>query len=50
MRLDGVVAGMEKSLNALKQRSNGDLKPAFLLLFVLAGFTAGAILTLLLRT
>lgn len=50
MRLDGVIAGMEKSLNALKQRSNGDLKPAFLLLFVLAGFAAGAILTLLLRT
>ena len=50
MRLDGVVAGMEKSLNALKQRSNGDLKPAFLLLFVLAGFAAGAILSVFLRT
>ncbi|HEV7322564.1 MAG TPA: hypothetical protein VGO04_28520 [Ensifer sp.] len=50
MRLDGVVAGMEKSLNALKQRSNGDLKPAFLLLFVLAGFAAGAMLSLFLRT
>ncbi|WP_077965441.1 hypothetical protein [Ensifer adhaerens] len=49
MRLDGVVAGMEKSLNALKQRSNGDLKPAFLLLFVLAGFAAGAILSVFLR-
>ncbi|WP_104666280.1 hypothetical protein [Ensifer adhaerens] len=50
MRLDGVVAGMEKSLNALKQRSNGDLKPAFLLLFVLAGFAAGAILSVFIRT
>lgn len=50
MRLDGVIAGMEKSLNALKQRSNGDLKPAFLLLFVLAGFAAGAILSVFLRT
>lgn len=50
MRMDGVVAGMEKSLNALKQRSNGDLKPTLLLLFVLAGFAAGAILSLLIRT
>ncbi|MBD9520751.1 hypothetical protein IB262_12695 [Ensifer sp. ENS02] len=50
MRLDGVIAGMERSLNALKQRSNGDLKPAFLLLFVLAGFAAGAILSVFLRT
>lgn len=50
MRLDGVVAGMEKSLTALKQRSNGELKPALLLLFVLAGFAAGAILSLVLRT
>lgn len=50
MRLDGVIAGMEKSLNALKQRSNGDLKPPFLLLFVLAGFAAGAILSVFLRT
>ncbi|QRY65505.1 hypothetical protein JVX98_07765 (plasmid) [Ensifer sp. PDNC004] len=50
MRLDGVIASMEKSLNALKQRSNGDLKPAFLLLFVLAGFAAGAILSVFLRT
>lgn len=50
MRLDGVVAGMEKSLNALKQRSSGELKPALLLLFVLAGFAAGAILSLVLRT
>ncbi|HEV7310768.1 hypothetical protein [Ensifer sp.] len=50
MRLDGVIAGMEKSLTAIKQRSNGDLKPAFLLLFVLAGFVAGAVLCLFLRT
>lgn len=50
MRLDGVIAGMERSLTALKQRSNGDLKPAFLLLFVLAGFAAGAALALFLRT
>ncbi|MEI2301233.1 hypothetical protein [Ensifer sp. MJa1] len=50
MRLDGVVAGMEKSLTALRQRSNGDLKPTLLLLFVLAGFAAGAILSLIIRT
>ncbi|APO69019.1 hypothetical protein IE4872_CH03420 [Rhizobium gallicum] len=49
MRLDGVVAGMEKNLNALRKRSNGELKPLLLLLFVLVGFAAGASLTLVAR-
>ncbi|WP_208179508.1 hypothetical protein J4T85_033875 (plasmid) [Sinorhizobium medicae] len=46
MRLDGVVAAMEKNLGALQKRSNGELKPLLLLLFVLAGFAAGAALSL----
>ncbi|MCZ4089247.1 hypothetical protein [Sinorhizobium psoraleae] len=49
MRLDGVVATMERNLSALQKRSNGDLKPLLLLLFVLVGFAAGAALTLLTR-
>jgi hypothetical protein len=49
MRLDGVVAGMEKSLNTLRKRTNGDLKPLLLLLFVLVGFTAGASLASIIR-
>ncbi|MBS3651563.1 hypothetical protein KEU06_23375 [Pseudaminobacter sp. 19-2017] len=50
MRLDGVVAGMEKNLSALQKRSNGELKPLLLLLFVLVGFAAGAAMTLFART
>ena len=50
MRLDGVVAGMEKTLSGLQKRSNGELKPLLLLLFVLVGFAAGAAMTLLART
>lgn len=50
MRLDGVVAGMEKTLSALQKRSNGELKPLLLLLFVLVGFAAGAAMALLART
>lgn len=49
MRLDGVVAGMETNLGALKKRTNGELKPLLLLLFVLVGFTAGAALAFLAR-
>ncbi len=49
MRLDGVVAGMEKNLNALQKRANGEMKPLLLLLFVLVGFAAGASLTLVAR-
>ncbi|MBW9064340.1 hypothetical protein JNB71_13515 [Rhizobium herbae] len=49
MRLDGVVAGMEKSMNSLQKRANGELKPLLLLLFVLVGFTAGAGLALIAR-
>ncbi|APO76456.1 hypothetical protein AM571_CH03665 [Rhizobium etli 8C-3] len=49
MRLDGVVAGMEKNLNALRKRANGEIKPLLLLLFVLVGFAAGASLTLVAR-
>jgi hypothetical protein len=50
MRLDGVVAGMEKTLSGLQKRSNGELKPLLLLLFVLVGFAAGAAMALLART
>ncbi|CAN7592912.1 hypothetical protein LJR255_004348 [Pararhizobium sp. LjRoot255] len=49
MRLDGVVAGMEKNLNTLRKRGNGELKPLLLLLFVLVGFAAGASLALIAR-
>ncbi|APG93951.1 hypothetical protein [Sinorhizobium americanum] len=47
MRLDGVVAAMEKNVGGLQKRSNGELKPLLLLLFVLVGFVAGAALSLL---
>ncbi|HXV29660.1 MAG TPA: hypothetical protein VD840_04940 [Sinorhizobium sp.] len=50
MRLDGVVAAMEKNLSGLQKRSNGEMKPLLLLLFVLVGFAAGAALSLLART
>lgn len=46
MRLDGVVAAMEKNLRGLQKRSNAELKPLLLLLFVLVGFAAGAALAL----
>ncbi|MDK1374714.1 MULTISPECIES: hypothetical protein [unclassified Sinorhizobium] len=46
MRLDGVVAAMEKNLGGLQKRSNTELKPLLLLLFVLVGFAAGAALAL----
>ena len=46
MRMDGVVAGMEKRMESLQKRSSGDVKPLFLLLFVLVGFAAGAILSM----
>ncbi|CAN7497029.1 hypothetical protein [Neorhizobium sp. LjRoot104] len=49
MRMDGVVAGMEKNLNALRKRANGEIKPLLLLLFVLVGFAAGASLVLVAR-
>ncbi|WP_341486955.1 hypothetical protein [Pararhizobium sp. A13] len=49
MRLDGVVAGMEKRQNTLQKRANGELKPLLLLLFVLVGFAAGASLALVAR-
>ncbi len=49
MRLDGVVAGMEKNLDTLRKRGNGELKPLLLLLFILAGFAAGASLALIAR-
>jgi hypothetical protein len=49
MRMDGVVAGMEKNLNMLRKRANGELKPLLLLLFVLVGFAAGASLALTAR-
>ncbi|QRM53303.1 hypothetical protein [Sinorhizobium sp. BG8] len=49
MRLDGVIAGMEKSLTTLQKRTNGDFKPLLLLLFVLVGFVAGSGLALMAR-
>ena len=50
MRLDGVVARMEKTLGGLQKRSNGELKPLLLLLFVLVGFAAGAAMALMARS
>ena len=47
MRLDGVAAGMERTMSGLQKRSNGELKPLLLLLFALVGFAAGAALALL---
>jgi hypothetical protein len=44
MRMDGVVAGLEKRLELLHKRSGGDAKPLFLLLFVMVGFAAGALM------
>ncbi|OWW00182.1 hypothetical protein [Rhizobium sp. R693] len=49
MRLDGVVAAMEKNLSALHKRKSGELKPLLLLLFALVGFAAGAGLALIVR-
>ncbi len=49
LRMDGVVAGMEKTLTGLQKRAGGDTKPLVMLLFVLVGFAAGALLTLLAR-
>lgn len=49
LRMDGVVAGMEKTLSTLQKRASGDNKPLVLLLFVLMGFAAGALLALLAR-
>ncbi len=46
MRLDGVVAGMEKRIEGFQKRSSGDIKPLFLLLFVLVGFAAGALVSI----
>jgi hypothetical protein len=45
MRMDGVVAGLEKRLELLHKRAGGDARPLFLLLFVLVGFAAGALMT-----
>lgn len=49
LRMDGVVAGMERTLSSLQKRASGDNKPLVLLLFVLVGFAAGALLALLAR-
>lgn len=46
MRLDGVVGGLEKRIESLQKRTNGEVKPLFLLLFVLVGFAAGALISL----
>ncbi|MBB3216268.1 hypothetical protein FHW72_001339 [Ochrobactrum sp. RC6B] len=46
MRMDGVVAGLEQRMEDVRKRSSGDIKLLFLLMFVLAGFVAGALLTL----
>lgn len=47
MRMDGVVAGLETRIDALRKQSSGDIKPLFLLLFVLVGFAAGALVSML---
>ncbi|KQU87191.1 hypothetical protein GFB56_30805 [Ensifer sp. T173] len=49
LRMDGVVAGMEKTLSTLQKRAGGETRPLVLLLFVLMGFAAGALLALLAR-
>jgi hypothetical protein len=49
MRLDGVVAGLERGMSDLRKRSNGEVKPLLLLLFVLVGFAAGCVLALFAR-
>lgn len=46
MRMDGVVAGLEQRMEDVRKRSSGDIKLMFMLMFVLAGFVAGALLTL----
>jgi hypothetical protein len=46
MRMDGIMAGMEKRVESLQKRSSGEFKPLFLLLFVLVGFAAGAAVAL----
>ncbi|MGH6859373.1 MAG: hypothetical protein ACRECY_03895 [Phyllobacterium sp.] len=47
MRLDGVVGGMEKRIEGLQKRGGGDTKPLLLLLFVLIGFAAGALVSIM---
>ncbi|ELT51027.1 hypothetical protein [Brucella intermedia] len=42
MRMDGVVAGLEQRMEDVRKRSSGDIKLLFMLMFVLAGFVAGA--------
>ncbi|MBV2143524.1 hypothetical protein KUG47_08435 [Falsochrobactrum sp. TDYN1] len=46
MRMDGVVAGLEQRMDDVRKRAGGDIKLLFMLIFVLAGFVAGALLTL----
>jgi hypothetical protein len=46
MRMDGVVAGLEKRIEALQKQTSGEIKPLFMLLFVLVGFAAGAIVSI----
>ena len=46
MRMDGVVAGLEQRMEDVRKRSSGDIKLLFMLMFVMAGFVAGALLTL----
>lgn len=46
MRLDGVVAGLETRIGDLQKRSNGHIKPLYLLLFVMVGLAAGAAIPL----
>lgn len=46
IRMDGVVAGLEKRMEDVRKRSNGDVKTLFLIAAMMAGFVAGAILTL----
>ncbi len=46
MRLDGVVAGLETRIETMQKRTNGDVKPLILLLFILVGFAAGAVVAM----
>lgn len=46
MRMDGVVAGLEQRMSDVSKRSSGDIKLLYLIAATMAGFVAGAILTL----
>ncbi|BCP53279.1 membrane protein [Kaistia sp. 32K] len=46
MRFDGIVAGLEKRIDALSKRGRGELKPLMLVMTTLIGIVVGAGVTL----